>query len=202
MLAQAAAGPYSVSLAIVVAFVFVALIRVIDPNEKEPLWATSVVFVVGGFAGMLLPLLVGPTALELSLWWSSVARELATFTALAIGLAILAGVGRWRGWPEVNGLMDGVVFGTAAGLGTATGMAFTLEAARRRVLDRPSRLRPGEARGGGAARPVARAVRGDPGRRLRGRRRPFVPGATAGRRGRRTHRRGAGPCRVPAPGSG
>jgi hypothetical protein len=127
MLAQAAAGSYAVSLAFVVAVVFLGLIRVMDPNEKEPLWAISVVFVSGAFAGMLLPLLVSSRVLELSVWWSAVAREVATFVALAAGLAILGAVARWRGWSEVNGLMDGVVYGAAAGLGTATGAAFTLE---------------------------------------------------------------------------
>jgi hypothetical protein len=52
-----------------------------------------------------------------------VATEVATFVALAV----LGGVARWRGWSEVNGLMDGVVYGTAAGLGTATGTTFILE---------------------------------------------------------------------------
>jgi protease PrsW len=127
MLAQAAAGPYAVSLGFVVALVFLALIRVMDPNEKEPLWAISIVFVLGAFAGMLLPLLVRPTLLELSLWWSSVAREVATFAALGAGLAVLGAVARWRGWSEVNGPLDGVVYGAAVGLGTATGAAVTLE---------------------------------------------------------------------------
>jgi hypothetical protein len=40
---------------------------------------------------------------------------------------VLGAVARWRGWSEVNGLLDGVVYGAAAGLGTATGAAFTLE---------------------------------------------------------------------------
>src|SRR4029453_9361759 len=112
MLAQAPAGPYAVSLAVVVAVIFLALLRLMDPYEKEPLWAISVVFALGAFAGMLLPLLLSPTVLGLSIWWSAVATEMATFGALAVALAVLGGVARWRGWSEVNGLMDGVVYGT------------------------------------------------------------------------------------------
>jgi hypothetical protein len=50
--------------------------------------------------------------------------EIAKFLAMLAVLAIFNGIAGLRGWSEINGLMDGVVYGAAIGLGFATGEAF------------------------------------------------------------------------------
>jgi hypothetical protein len=54
-------------------------------------------------------------------------KELARFVAIGAGVAVLFAVGQSRGFREINGLMDGMVYGAAGGLGFATGMSFARE---------------------------------------------------------------------------
>ncbi len=123
----AGSGAYALSLSIVVAVIYLAIVRFMDLNEKEPLWAVGLVFFLGALAGVILPLLVSTTVLELRTFLGSVAEESTKFVALALGVLALAAAARSRGWSEINGLMDGVVYGTALGFGYATGETFVRE---------------------------------------------------------------------------
>jgi protease PrsW len=126
VVAQATGGAYALSLALLIAVIYFAVVRFMDVNEKEPLWAVGLLFALGAiFAAILLT--VSPPALELSVLWESVTEELAKFAAFGLGAVALAGVARSRGWSEINGLMDGTVYGTAVGFGFATGEAFVRE---------------------------------------------------------------------------
>jgi protease PrsW len=62
-----------------------------------------------------------PAELELSVLPQAASKELVRFFAIGAGVAALAVVGHLRGWQEFNGTMDGVVYGTTAGLGFGTG---------------------------------------------------------------------------------
>lgn len=127
LLQAGSGGAYALSLALIVAAIYLAIVRFMDLNEKEPLWAVGMVFALGAAAAAVLPLLVGSTVLELSALGGPVAEESAKFVALALGVVALSAVARSRGWSEINGLMDGVVYGTAVGFGYATGEAFIRE---------------------------------------------------------------------------
>lgn len=122
-----AAASFAISLTIVVALVYLAVVRVIDVNEREPLWGAAVVLGLGAGAGMLVRLLVDPAALELTSFRAAAAESTAIFAALLLSVAVFHGLSRLRGWSEVNGVIDGVVYGAAAGLGFATGGTFVRE---------------------------------------------------------------------------
>lgn len=124
-----ASGAYALSLAVVVAVIYLILVRFMDLNEKESWWAVGLVFLLGAMAAAVLPLLVSSTVLNLSTFWGALVEETAKFAALAIGVVALTAVARSRGWSEINGLMDGIVYGTTVGLGFATGEAFVRELA-------------------------------------------------------------------------
>lgn len=115
---------YALALALVVAAIYLAVIRFLDLNEKEPLWALALFFFLGAQVAGLLYLLVPSRLLELSLWPAVLIPGLGQFVAVAVGMAILGAIARLRGWSEVNGLMDGIVYGFAAGLGYATAAIF------------------------------------------------------------------------------
>jgi hypothetical protein len=65
---------------------------------------------------------------------ASVADELAIFVSLVIAVGVLEAIGRLRGWTEINGPMDGIVYGAAVGLGFASGETFVREAHRNVTL--------------------------------------------------------------------
>ena len=120
-------GAYALALAVIIAAIYLAVVRFMDLNEKEPLWAVGFLFFLGAIFAAILPLLVSSIVLELSTFWGAVAEELAKFVAFALGLVALGAVARARGWSEIVGLMDGIVYGTAVGFGFATGEAFVRE---------------------------------------------------------------------------
>lgn len=129
MLAQQAAGSGTTALAIavLVGLVYLAIVRFLDLNEKEPLWTTVTVFSIGAVVATYFHLVVDSTFLELELVGGVLARDVALFGAVAIGVAFLGALSRLRGWAEINGLMDGIVYGAAAGFGFATGATFVRE---------------------------------------------------------------------------
>lgn len=131
MLAQATAtddgGLLALSLAIVVALIFLFIIRLMDPNEKEPLWAVGMALGFGFFAGVVFYLLVDTGVLELEIIEGALIEELGRFAIIAAVVATLNGIGRARGWSEVSGLLDGIVYGTAVGLGLTTASVFVTE---------------------------------------------------------------------------
>src|SRR4051794_32860624 len=122
---MAAHPTLALTLAVIVAAVYVVVLRLIDINEKEPMWALGLLLGLGTMAGALLPLIVTSPTLEIGFRLPALAEETAKFVALAAGIALLAVIGRMRGFSEVNGVGDGIVYGAAAGLGFAVGDALT-----------------------------------------------------------------------------
>lgn len=108
-------------LSIAIAVVYLALVRFLDVNEREPLWSVALLFLFGVIAAGLVALLVRSPVLHLTVLPGAVAEETGKFLALLVGFAGLTVAARLRGWSEMNGAMDGVVYGVAAGLGYATG---------------------------------------------------------------------------------
>jgi RsiW-degrading membrane proteinase PrsW (M82 family) len=104
-----------------VGVIYLMIVRLLDLNEKEPLWAIAMLFVLGAGAALVLRLMVSSTLLELTVLQAAAARETARFFAVSAGLGVLALIGQSRGWSEVDGVMDGLVYGASAGLGFATG---------------------------------------------------------------------------------
>jgi len=102
-----------------VIIVYFAVVRLIDMNEKEPLWAMSMLFLLGAAAGALLPWFVSPGILDLTVLPGASLREVARFAAISFGIGALIFYGQLRGWQEFNGTMDGIVYGACAGLGFA-----------------------------------------------------------------------------------
>lgn len=98
---------------------YVTLVRLVDMNEKEPLWAMLLFFALGGVVAFALAALA-PPALALSLGATAVAEELGRLAAMGAGVAVLLWHGRRQGYEEFNGTLDGVVYGATVGLGFAT----------------------------------------------------------------------------------
>jgi RsiW-degrading membrane proteinase PrsW (M82 family) len=63
------------------------------------------------------------SVLVLEPFQGALAEGIALFLALAVVLVMFEAIGRARGWSEVNGLLDGVIYGAAVGLGFAAGSA-------------------------------------------------------------------------------
>ncbi|HET7482856.1 MAG TPA: PrsW family glutamic-type intramembrane protease [Actinomycetota bacterium] len=114
---------FALALAVVVALVYLLVLRLLDLNEKEPLWALSMSLVFGGVAAALVPVFTDATWL-LNALGDGFFESLAKVVALLGALAIFNGIANLRGWSEINGLMDGVVYGATVGLGFAVGDAF------------------------------------------------------------------------------
>jgi protease PrsW len=134
ILAQTAGGGEALATAVVLAVVYLLLVRFIDLNEKEPFWTIGLVFFVGFMFSMVLHLLA-PT-LELNLVGGPVLIEGVKWLAVAASVALLVTISNWRGWSEFNGVLDGVVYGAAVGLGFATGEVFVRELLLGEVLAR------------------------------------------------------------------
>jgi predicted metalloprotease/RsiW-degrading membrane proteinase PrsW (M82 family) len=107
----------------VLALVYLLVLRFLDLNEREPLWSVTLLFGLGAFAALVLRLAVRSTVLDLTIAPSGILTELARFAAIAAGVEVLSLVGRLRGWSELTDVVDGIVYGAAAGLGFATGEA-------------------------------------------------------------------------------
>jgi RsiW-degrading membrane proteinase PrsW (M82 family) len=128
MLAQTSDTLFTLSLVLIVALVYMFVLRLMDANEKEPAWSLAVALVLGGLAAILVDALIDPATLEGG-FLGSVARGVAWLIALAALLVVLSAIGRTRGIHEFNGLMDGVVYGAAVGLGFALGLTLVNELA-------------------------------------------------------------------------
>ncbi|MEB2311260.1 MAG: PrsW family glutamic-type intramembrane protease [Sorangiineae bacterium] len=97
------------------------VVRFVDMNEKEPLWAMLMQFALGAVGGALVATAVGQTTLGLHVWLGAASKELVKFLAIGAGVGVLVLYGQRRGWEEFNGTMDGIVYGTCAGLGFGVG---------------------------------------------------------------------------------
>ncbi|HEY7471003.1 MAG TPA: PrsW family glutamic-type intramembrane protease [Gemmatimonadota bacterium] len=102
-----------------IAFVYLAILRAVDLNEREPLWSLILLLWCGATGAALVRLLVNSPVLTLRPVRAALIEETATLAAVGVGFAVLAAVGRWKGWSEVTDVMDGLVYGAAAGLGFA-----------------------------------------------------------------------------------
>jgi len=120
-------GLYAVSLAFLVALVYLALVRLVDLNEKEPFWAISLAFVIGVAASVIFDVSVGSTGLALEPVWGPVVTEAVRFLAVGATVLALRAIGRVRGWSEVSGMLDGIVYGVSVGLGFAVGAVLVAE---------------------------------------------------------------------------
>lgn len=118
---------FALSLALVVAAVYLVVLRVIDLNEREPLWALGMALGLGAVAAAIAGAVVDPGFRELENVGEAVTAEGSKLVALALAVAALEGVSRLRGWSELNGPVDGLVYGAAVGLGYAVGEAFNRE---------------------------------------------------------------------------
>jgi len=115
----------SLAVTAVVALLYLWVVRLLDFNEKEPLWAVLMLFVGGAVAAAVLLLVTPGAFLELNPLVGHIASEVARFLAVGAGIGVLVFVGRSKGYSEINGLLDGIVYGSAGGFGFATGLAFT-----------------------------------------------------------------------------
>lgn len=104
-----------------VGVLYLLLVRFLDLNEKEPLWAIAMLFVLGAGAAVAIHQVVPSTVLALTVLPSSAAKESARFGAILAGVGVLAMLGARRGWSEIDGVMDGLVYGASGGFGFATG---------------------------------------------------------------------------------
>ncbi len=99
---------------------YLAVVRLIDMNEKEPLWAMASFFLVGAGASVALVQAVGTPVLDLDPLRGAIFKEAARFAAVGAGVVGLLFYGRKKGIDEFNGLMDGIVYGATVGLGFHT----------------------------------------------------------------------------------
>jgi hypothetical protein len=118
---------FALSLAVVVGVVYLILLRLVDVNEKEPLWALGSLLLIGVAGALLLSVVVSGRTLHGTTVLASVSDEVTIFVCLVVGVALLEAIGRLRGWSEINGPSDGLIYGAAVGLGFATGEAFVRE---------------------------------------------------------------------------
>lgn len=121
---QAGANAMALWVAVIVAVIYVILIRLADMNEKEPLWAVVMVFLFGFVGAIILVTAVSSVTLEFNFWASAIWEEVVRFLALFVGMLALGAFAHSRGWSEMGGMMDGIVYGATAGLGFAVGQEF------------------------------------------------------------------------------
>ena len=106
-----------VLITLVVSWALLTIVRFVDVNEREPVWALLVAFLFGGaVAGLAHALTTGPD-LAMQQWRQAAVIESAKFVALVATSAVFAGVARLKGWSELSDVTDGIVFGIAVGLG-------------------------------------------------------------------------------------
>jgi hypothetical protein len=106
---------------VLIAGVYLFVVRLIDMNEKEPWWAMAMLFVLGAGASIAVLSLVPASVTELSSLGSGVTKAGAKFLAIGAGVGALVLYGQRRGWEEFNGTMDGIVYGTCGGFGFGIG---------------------------------------------------------------------------------
>ena len=106
---------------VLIAGVYLFVVRLIDMNEKEPWWAMAMLFLFGAGASAVVLTLVPASITELSALGSSVTKAGAKFLAIGAGVGALVLYGQRRGWEEFNGTMDGIVYGTCGGFGFGIG---------------------------------------------------------------------------------
>jgi len=111
----------ALSVAVTLGVCCVGALRVVDLNEKEPLWALGLLVWLGVIAAACASLISGPERTALG---AAVVAEAAKAGAIAAGVVVIVAVGRRRGIPELNSVLDCLLYGAAAGAGFAIGDGF------------------------------------------------------------------------------
>ncbi|HVT40570.1 MAG TPA: neutral zinc metallopeptidase [Gemmatimonadaceae bacterium] len=104
-------------ITLVVSWALLTVVRFVDVNEREPVWALVIAFLLGGVVAAIAHSLLSGPSLALLVWQQAAVAETAKFIALVATVAVFAGVGRLKGFSELSDLTDGIVFGIAVGLG-------------------------------------------------------------------------------------
>ena len=113
----------AVAFALVVVIIQIGILRLIDVNEKEPVWALALLVWLGVvFAAAAAIAIPGDVRTDEGLGVVLTA-SLAILGAIVAGMATIHLINRRRRWSEINGLVDGLIYGAAAGFGFATGDA-------------------------------------------------------------------------------
>jgi hypothetical protein len=111
---------FALSMAVVTAAAMLAVFHVADVNEKEPGWAVGLLLMLGFGTGVASANLA-EGEFRREFLGAPASAEAATLAAILLGLAVFRVLRSTRGWSELNGVIDGVVYGAAAGLGVALG---------------------------------------------------------------------------------
>jgi hypothetical protein len=119
---------------LLMAAAYIVILRALDMNEKEPLWSLGLVFVLGVGAAYGLQL-VPSTTLELTVLPAALVEELARLCAIFLGMLVIVMVGAKTGRSELNGIVDGLVYGASGGLGLATGRVLFDELLHKPVVE-------------------------------------------------------------------
>jgi hypothetical protein len=106
---------------LLLAVLYLFIVRFVDMNEKEPLWAMLLLFILGGIGAVIVSVGLSHALVGASIWVTAATNELVKFMGIGAGVAVLVIYGQRRGWEEFNGVMDGIVYGTCAGLGFGVG---------------------------------------------------------------------------------
>lgn len=114
-------------ISVAVSWLYLTLVRFLDMNEREPVWALALVFVLGAVGAGAADLLLGSNVLVVPVWGGALAVEASKLLSLGAGILVFKGVARIRGWSEFTDLMDGLVYGIAVGLGYSVGETFLRE---------------------------------------------------------------------------
>jgi RsiW-degrading membrane proteinase PrsW (M82 family) len=111
----------AISLSLAGGLICVALLRLLDLNEKEPFWALVLFVWLGAVAAAAATLLVPADLRRDTALGVALTSQTAIVVAITSGLLVLAQVARLRGWSEVDDRYDGIIYGAAAGFGFAIG---------------------------------------------------------------------------------
>ncbi len=112
---------WTVASTLMLAVVYLAVARFVDMNEKEPLWAMLMVFLLGAVGAVLTAVGASDVLLLASVWARASVEGVVKFLAMGAGVGVLLWYGQRRGWAELNGTMDGIVYGACGGLGFGVG---------------------------------------------------------------------------------
>jgi RsiW-degrading membrane proteinase PrsW (M82 family) len=111
----------ALSVAVTLAACCVGALRVVDVNEKEPLWSLGLLIWLGVAAAAGAALAFDP---QRAAFEAALLGEGAKAVAIALGVAVIVLVGRRRGVSDLNSVLDCLLYGAAAGFGFAIGDGF------------------------------------------------------------------------------
>jgi hypothetical protein len=104
----------ALSLALTLAACAIGALRVVDANEKEPLWALGLLLWLGACAAAVTAWRFDPARSALG---TALLAEVPKSAAVIAGIGMIVLVGRRRGITELNSPLDALLYGAAAGFG-------------------------------------------------------------------------------------